>query len=251
MGKCYRANSYPDPARPERLNVAGNKKPQTFRDCACCGVRFGPVPNLKVRFCSKACAYRSATGRPNPGSSLKKKGRPNLARRRRVLVKCWVCGKTFECHAYRADAPRHFCSRECFGKSAGFRSCAVCGASFQAGPTSTQSFCSRKCSSFFHSGPNHPGWKGGSGQDDRNRPEVRLWRKAVFERDGHRCRDCGSAEDLHAHHIKPWVTFPDLRLVLSNGRTLCSRCHSRVHGRDLTKWTRKFQTAQRIPPPQV
>jgi len=54
------------------------------------------------------------------------------------------------------------------------------------------------------------------------------WSRAVRERDG-RCLDCGATEDLHAHHVLPKSTHPELALDLSNGKTLCYRCHKRAH----------------------
>lgn len=41
--------------------MSGNKKPQTFRNCAQCGVRFGPLPRLSARFCSQACKVLAQT----------------------------------------------------------------------------------------------------------------------------------------------------------------------------------------------
>ena len=35
--------------------VGGNRKPQTFRECARCGATFGPVQRLAQRYCSLAC----------------------------------------------------------------------------------------------------------------------------------------------------------------------------------------------------
>lgn len=41
----------------------GNNKFQTFKNCEKCGVEFGPVKRLKLRFCSKECWYKEkATG---------------------------------------------------------------------------------------------------------------------------------------------------------------------------------------------
>lgn len=57
------------------------------------------------------------------------------------------------------------------------------------------------------------------------------WSRTVRERDG-RCLDCGSVNFLHAHHVLPKCTHPDLKLELSNGRTLCYACHKREHERN-------------------
>ena len=54
------------------------------------------------------------------------------------------------------------------------------------------------------------------------------WSRAVRERD-EKCRHCGTDQDLHAHHVLPKHSHPDLRLDLSNGITLCYRCHKREH----------------------
>ena len=54
------------------------------------------------------------------------------------------------------------------------------------------------------------------------------WSNAVKVRDG-RCLSCGSYHDLHAHHIKQKSIYPELMLDISNGKTLCYRCHKREH----------------------
>ena len=59
----------------------------------------------------------------------------------------------------------------------------------------------------------------------RNRIEYKLWRMAVFQRDGYTCRMCGSQTQLEADHIKPWAKHPELRFDIDNGRTLCRPCH--------------------------
>lgn len=55
------------------------------------------------------------------------------------------------------------------------------------------------------------------------------WRLAVFERDNYTCVSCDKVGGrLHAHHIKSYDDYPELRLVVSNGSTLCPPCHAKL-----------------------
>lgn len=58
---------------------------------------------------------------------------------------------------------------------------------------------------------------------------VRLWRKAVLERDNHTCQKCGDTSRLEAHHIIHWADAPALRIHPDNGVTLCKPCHLKEH----------------------
>lgn len=51
-------------------------------------------------------------------------------------------------------------------------------------------------------------------------------RKACLHRDRHRCRNCGTTENLQIHHIKysKWGTEKLKDLI-----TLCSKCHFTFH----------------------
>jgi hypothetical protein len=78
-------------------------------------------------------------------------------------------------------------------------------------------------------GEKSPFWKGGVTSINkiiRNSVEYKLWREKVFIRDKYTCVFCGKkGGDLNADHIKPFAYFPESRLEIENGRTLCVPCH--------------------------
>lgn len=79
----------------------------------------------------------------------------------------------------------------------------------------------------------HPKWLGGPIDDNaaiRNSREYREWRDAVFMRDNYTCQMCGRrGGNINAHHIKHFAKYPELRLSLENGITLCKNCHREAH----------------------
>lgn len=55
------------------------------------------------------------------------------------------------------------------------------------------------------------------------------WRRQVLVRDDFTCQMCGArGGKLHADHILPYSSHPELRLSLENGRTLCIPCHHKT-----------------------
>lgn len=81
----------------------------------------------------------------------------------------------------------------------------------------------------------HWNWKNGKSEENhilRNRIEIKNWRKAVFKRDNWTCQKCGKTNcALNSHHIKHWAKFPELRYDISNGITLCLKCHKEKHSK--------------------
>jgi 5-methylcytosine-specific restriction endonuclease McrA len=78
-------------------------------------------------------------------------------------------------------------------------------------------------------GPANASWRGGVtplNKKIRGSARYAAWRRQVFERDNYTCQFCEKRGGrLHADHIKPFSTFPELRFDVSNGRTLCAPCH--------------------------
>jgi len=99
-------------------------------------------------------------------------------------------------------------------------------------------------------GANHYNWKGGASEVStsiRQMTENRKWMDAVVRRDM-LCLLCGAETDLEAHHVKPFAEIMKEHGIttreqarqcsalwdLSNGVTLCERCHCKEHGRAYT-----------------
>lgn len=91
-------------------------------------------------------------------------------------------------------------------------------------------------------GKDNPAWKGGVTPERQRLYKTPEWKEtllAVWTRDGFRCQRCGAEKtgkrSLHAHHIQPFATAPQLRFEPTNLVTLCSRCHLWVHSRANTE----------------
>lgn len=85
-------------------------------------------------------------------------------------------------------------------------------------------------------GSKNPAWKGGVIKPHRKfyrSAAWRRWRTAVLTRDNNTCQACGKRNIHEAHHIKSLFDYPDLAADVSNGLTLCHRCHMKRHYADL------------------
>lgn len=68
---------------------------------------------------------------------------------------------------------------------------------------------------------------------NRTTPEYKLWRAQIYARDNWKCKLCDSKEKIEAHHIQPVRSSPHLALEVSNGITLCFRCHRTIFGKEI------------------
>lgn len=61
-------------------------------------------------------------------------------------------------------------------------------------------------------------------------PRYKVWRDAVLQRDDYMCKRCSLRDKQnHAHHIREWKDFPELRYEIDNAITLCNGCHTKTH----------------------
>jgi len=201
--------------------------------CEICGKTFYANKRRqgnKHHYCSVKCRAKGKTVQPNRA--------------------CLVCGKLF----YATDkcvleGRGKYCSKECYYRSEGnppvLTTCLYCGNEFYAEyykvATNKKKFCSRKCWGKWKSnnikGSAHPNWNNNLTDEDRERERCvdgyKEWRLAVFTRDNFTCQHCGDSTggNLNAHHIIPFSKDESLRTELSNGITLCAKCHKKEHKR--------------------
>lgn len=88
-------------------------------------------------------------------------------------------------------------------------------------------------------GPKHHNWRGGVALRKRKQYALmqsaawKEWRISVFERDGYRCKMCGNGGYVEPHHILPKALFEGRIFDITNGITLCRKCHDKTRGKEM------------------
>ena len=186
---------------------------------------------IKRKFCSKKCHYDVG----------------------RVEAVCKNCGKTFLAHKYRKDSIE-FCGQNCYSEYR--KKFPEQYSGFKKGhkPYITTPWLGKKLSeehkekiskankgqvkpwlSERMSRDKHWNWRGGVTpelQKIRHSKEYDAWRFAVYKRDNYTCQHCKKkcrGREIVAHHLKNFKDFPKERFMISNGITLCRKCHKIVH----------------------
>lgn len=169
-----------------------------------------------------------------------------------VELNCAECGAQFAVTRDRAETAR-YCSNDCRAAARGraqqgeanprwqggvrTKVCAACGTEFHRGATGLKQwtdakFCSKKCADQEGGrlrGPENPTFKPDARRRSRSGAHS-SWADRVLSRDGATCQECGARDvPMHAHHVKAFEKFPDLRFDVTNGITLCFACHWRKH----------------------
>lgn len=150
----------------------------------------------------------------------------------KIDLVCVVCGDGFTTYPNYNGVERKYCSVECSSKCAQ-RVQKISKANTGKRPTAETLKKLSESHIGVNAGPLHPKWKGGIskiGQMLRGSKEYARWRQSVFERDDYTCQLCGERGGrLQADHYPfPFSKYPDKRLDLDNGRTLCRSCHHHV-----------------------
>ena len=195
--------------------------------CEKCRTSF-ECKNKNRRFCSQKCADKA---RYIP---KEKKGK---------FIDCINCGKSswkMPCHFKYKN---HFCSKKChleyLKKSAFSLKCIICKRIFYCQPCQIRyrhrKTCSIKCRGIYSTQLAEKRHQNGNltkhqlDRAERYSKKADNWRREVFKRDDYTCQECGiRGTYLEADHIKPFAYFPELRYELSNGRTLCRKCHDKT-----------------------
>jgi len=111
-------------------------------------------------------------------------------------------------------------------------------------PKDGRKFCNHSCYAMWRGNnlkgkyaPNYINGKCNENLLFRASYEYKYWRLSVFKRDNFTCVLCGdnSGGNLQAHHIKDFALFPELRLDINNGQTLCKKCHKKTENHGFKK----------------
>lgn len=232
------------------------------RVCETCRNVFLAIKAKKRRFCSLRCYHASPTAADNgrkipqllptdprwykPGNGGATKGREATGKQLEGLRAGWSRPRSPLSEAHKVKL-----STAHMGKRLSPEHAAKCVAAMRAETPEQRKERVRKSGltrrgrpALWFRGDKNPNWRGGvhklhatERQLFQATTEYVNWRRSVFERDDFTCQHCHNRGGLlHADHIKPFVSHPELRLDLSNGRTLCAGCHrktdtwgSRVH----------------------
>lgn len=182
----------------------------------------------KRKFCSKDCIYLNRYI-PHP--------------RKVIFRECAYCFNKIKIMPHKLIFKNSFCSKKhqiMFMKDRSFSlNCVICGKKFYCQPCQVKyrnrKTCSMECKSVYQTRLADKRRLDGVYTKHQMDRQLRYckkandWRVSIFKRDNYTCKKCKIRGGyLEAHHIKPFAHFPELRFELSNGITLCKKCHTKT-----------------------
>ena len=194
------------------------------KECGICGKKMNVFPYQlrtgKGKYCSRECAFKAL--HKNKGRKMSEEKRKIFAEKiRNNKVRSKKLSDSLK--KYFAEHPNARKKISLFMKIR---------------PHSEKQREAARKIGFKNKGENNGQWKGGH-IPERKKVEHTLahkkFRIAIFKRDNYTCQMCGAKRKkgdriiLNAHHIRPFSLFPELRHEISNGLTLCSKCHYKIH----------------------
>lgn len=218
----------------DKQNCKGEKNPN-FKEggrkntCVVCNKVFTVYHYQPLKCCSKSCLtiHKKNNKKPFPIEAIKAlKLRQEKSKSITNLKKVCSCGNLKDIKANKCN--------DCWKEGVkSFSICIICKTEFKKSLNKVT--CSKPCRTInlkSKTGDRNGNWKGGiktENQKERATDKYKEWRTAVFIRDKYKCQHCGIGGDLQAHHIKPFAKNKELRTELSNGLSLCKKCHNKHH----------------------
>ena len=194
--------------------------------CLRCNKSFETTAYTKGIYCSRLCQNKYQAQKLHIEATERNRYKTKPKRMLRDW-RCKGCG-------IEVKRKRIFCdNKECrFWFYRIKKNCFICNKTFITFKSKENRFCSLLCRDVYYKGKGNPHYIDGSTPEYhaiRNSNRYYIWRIAVFTRDNYTCQSCGQiGGELHADHIKQFAFYPELRLELSNGRTLCKPCHTKT-----------------------
>lgn len=212
-----------------------NWKISNIKKCNECGKEFKAY-NKEKKYCSNKCYGIASTGIKK---NISKQGKENIKLAQQKRFENYNYKKYYCSCGKELYSKKHKQCIECIRKNhieTHTKKCGYCGNIFIA-KTIIGKFCSDECLSKYKEqnllGSKNPNWKGGVksiNQIGRYTKKYYQWVNKVMERDNYTCQHCGQyGGKLNSHHILSWAKYPDKRLEISNGLTLCVDCHRKEH----------------------
>lgn len=118
-----------------------------------------------------------------------------------------------------------------------------CGNLFETRPARIKSGCTKSCGCYRKEysskiakaklGPLHPNYNPNLTPDERlskrDFTQGQNWKKEIYKRDNYQCQICNSKYKINAHHLDGWHWCKERRFDITNGITLCTKCHNLFH----------------------